>query len=109
MFIFRENPSRYNTSTGSSRSSSRNYNSPLSVSPHLSPRGGHLSSQFSPAGSALTPNYSAPFEVMNEGYFTAYPDMSTLRRRDDNADLHVVNQVSCSFSLTTQSLAGSID
>ncbi|KAJ8978432.1 hypothetical protein NQ317_019671 [Molorchus minor] len=59
--VQRENTPRVN-STGSSVNSSHNY-SPLSVSPHLSPRGpGSAPLGYSPGGSALTPYYSYPFE-----------------------------------------------
>lgn len=92
IFYFRENPGRHLSSTGSSRSSSRNYNSPLSVSPHLSPRGNP--SQYSPAGLALTPAYGAPFEVMHEGFFSEIPDFRAPRKQTGNLDEHVVNQVS---------------
>ncbi|KAK5646974.1 hypothetical protein RI129_005438 [Pyrocoelia pectoralis] len=84
--IQRENQGRHNTSTGSSRSSSRNYNSPLSVSPHLSPRGAYQ------GGSALTPTYNTPFEEIREGYFEEIPNIRAQRSRNDNVDVHVVNQ-----------------
>uniref|UniRef100_A0A1Y1L1N3 PDZ domain-containing protein n=1 Tax=Photinus pyralis TaxID=7054 RepID=A0A1Y1L1N3_PHOPY len=87
--VQRDHQARPNTSTGSSRSSSRNYGSPLSVSPHLSPRGGGAYH----AGSALMPTYGAPFEEMREGYFDEIPDIRGQRRRNDNIDVHVVNQV----------------
>ncbi|KAB0797773.1 hypothetical protein PPYR_08766 [Photinus pyralis] len=86
--VQRDHQARPNTSTGSSRSSSRNYGSPLSVSPHLSPRGGGAYH----AGSALMPTYGAPFEEMREGYFDEIPDIRGQRRRNDNIDVHVVNQ-----------------
>ncbi|KAF5299380.1 hypothetical protein FQR65_LT09421 [Abscondita terminalis] len=80
----------HNTSTGSSRSSSRNYGSPLSVSPHLSPRG--VSYHHSPGGAVLTPVYDVPFEEMREGYFSEIPDLKSKQVTNKNLDVHVVNQ-----------------
>ncbi|KAK4880639.1 hypothetical protein RN001_008785 [Aquatica leii] len=89
--VQRDNHGRHNTSTGSSRSSSRNYGSPLSLSPHLSPRatsGYHHGS----AATALTPIYDTPFEEMREGYFSEIPDIKSRQPRNNNIDVHVVNQ-----------------
>ncbi|KAF5288847.1 hypothetical protein FQA39_LY03726 [Lamprigera yunnana] len=87
--VQRDNHGKHNTSTGSSRSSSRNYSSPLSVSPHLSPRGMY---QHSPGGSALTPIYDSPFEEMREGFYQVIPDLKTRKSKNNNIDVHVENQ-----------------
>lgn len=97
-FYFRDNPGgRHNTSTGSSRTSSRNYSSPLSVSPHLSPRGGgyNPSPGASSAGSALTPIYTTPFTPLDDYHFTVneFGDARSPRKHTGNLDVHVVNQV----------------
>ena len=96
--VQRENPSRLNTSTASSRASSHNY-SPLSVSPHLSPRGGNLPTSpgaYSPAGSALTPVYTAPFTAIDDNYFYVH-ELGGKRNRgkgeEGNLDVHVTKQV----------------
>ena len=95
--VQRENPSRLNTSTASSRASSHNY-SPLSVSPHLSPRGGNLPTSpgaYSPAGSALTPVYTAPFTAIDDNYFYVH-ELGGKRNRgkgeEGNLDVHVTKQ-----------------
>lgn len=88
IFIFREHAPRQ---TGSSRTSSHNY-SPLSVSPHLSPRGpGYISPGYSPAGSALTPVYSAPLTPIDNNYFDTYEYDG--RRKDSQDEVHVTKQV----------------
>lgn len=95
-FNSRESTPRQNTSTGSSRTSSYNY-SPLSVSPHLSPKGNYsLPSPYSPAGSALTPYYSSPLTPLDDNYFdpVAYlPGAAKRSTTDDQQDIHVTNQV----------------
>ncbi|XP_057651134.1 PDZ and LIM domain protein 3 isoform X9 [Diorhabda carinulata] len=82
-------------STGSSRTSSHNY-SPLSVSPHLSPKGYTSSSGYSPAGSALTPYYSSPLTPIDNNYFEANEYGTTRREDDDQKDIHVTQQVASS-------------
>lgn len=90
--FFRENTPRHNTSTGSSRTSSHNY-SPLSVSPHLSPKGpGFTSPGYSPAGSALTPVYSAPMTPIDSNYFESY-EYEPGKKNEDQEDIHVTKQV----------------
>lgn len=90
--IFREHTPRQNTSTGSSLTSSHNY-SPLSVSPHLSPKGpGYTPSGYSPAGSALTPVYSSPLTPLDSNYFETYDYEH--RKNDDQENVHVTKQVS---------------
>lgn len=90
----RENPSRFNASTGSSVASSHNY-SPLSVSPHLSPRGGNLSSpqSYSPGGSALTPYYSSPMTSIDDNYFDTFDGGRRRGQANGNLDVHVTKQV----------------
>ncbi|XP_028143067.1 uncharacterized protein LOC114336873 isoform X2 [Diabrotica virgifera virgifera] len=78
-------------STGSSRTSSHNY-SPLSVSPHLSPKGYTVSSGYSPAGSALTPYYSTPLTPIDNNYFEVYEHDPKRRHEEDNKDVHVTQQ-----------------
>lgn len=78
-------------STGSSRTSSHNY-SPLSVSPHLSPKGYTSSSGYSPAGSALTPYYSSPLTPIDNNYFETNEYGTTRREDDDQKDIHVTQQ-----------------
>ncbi|XP_967133.1 PDZ and LIM domain protein 3 isoform X2 [Tribolium castaneum] len=91
--VQRENNPRHNTSTGSSRTSSHNY-SPLSVSPHLSPKGNYSTpSPYSPAGSALTPYYSSPLTPIDDNYFE--PVYYGSHKKQDTAngqDIHVTNQ-----------------
>ncbi|XP_028143069.1 PDZ and LIM domain protein 3 isoform X3 [Diabrotica virgifera virgifera] len=79
-------------STGSSRTSSHNY-SPLSVSPHLSPKGYTVSSGYSPAGSALTPYYSTPLTPIDNNYFEVYEHDPKRRHEEDNKDVHVTQQL----------------
>lgn len=78
-------------STGSSRTSSHNY-SPLSVSPHLSPKGYTSSSGYSPAGSALTPYYSSPLTPIDNNYFENNEYGTNRREEDDQKDIHVTQQ-----------------
>ncbi|CAG9827179.1 unnamed protein product [Diabrotica balteata] len=77
-------------STSSSRTSSHNY-SPLSVSPHQSPKGYTLSSGYSPAGSALMPYYSTALTPIDNNYFEVY-EYDPKRRDEDHKDLHVTQQ-----------------
>lgn len=90
----RENPNRFNASTGSSIASSHNY-SPLSVSPHLSPRGGNLPSpqSYSPGGSALTPYYSSPLTPLDDNYFEIADGNRRQKQQNGNLDVHVTKQV----------------
>jgi hypothetical protein len=92
--VQRENTPRQNTSTGSSRTSSHNY-SPLSVSPHLSPKGNYSTpSPYSPAGSALTPYYSSPLTPIDDNYFEPVTYTPGGRRTTARGqDIHVTNQV----------------
>ncbi|CAH1974708.1 unnamed protein product [Acanthoscelides obtectus] len=87
-----ESAPRQNSSTGSSRAS---YYSPLSVSPHLSPKGGPgyspYSPGYSPAGSALTPVYSTPLTPIDNNYFEVY-EHGHDRKRDSQGDIHVTKQ-----------------
>ncbi|KAJ8920675.1 hypothetical protein NQ315_004814 [Exocentrus adspersus] len=88
--VQRENTPRQNTSTGSSRTSSYNY-SPLSVSPHLSPRGpGYTPPGYSPGGSALTPYYSSPLTPIDNNYFEVYEPNQ--KRKGSQEDIHVTKQ-----------------
>lgn len=88
--VQRENTPRHNTSTGSSRTSSHNY-SPLSVSPHLSPRGpGSTPLGYSAGGSALTPYYSSPLAPIDHNYFETYEYEPS--RKGDDQDIHVTKQ-----------------
>jgi hypothetical protein len=91
--VQRENTPRQNTSTGSSRTSSHNY-SPLSVSPHLSPKGNYSTpSPYSPAGSALTPYYSSPLTPIDDNYFEPVTYTPGGRRTTARGqDIHVTNQ-----------------
>lgn len=90
--VHRENAPRHNTSTGSSRTSSHNY-SPLSVSPHLSPKGpGYTSPGYSPAGSALTPVYTLPMTPIDSNYFDSY-EYEPRRKTNNEEDVHVTKQV----------------
>lgn len=82
---------KHPTSTGSSRTSSHNY-SPLSVSPHLSPRG--TSSTYSPGGSALTPYYSSPLPPIDDNYFEVLDYSQGLQKRTEDGEIHVTKQVS---------------
>lgn len=98
MSLSRDNSSgKHNTSTASSRTSSRNYSSPLSLSPNSSPRGGnYLSpSMASPGGTALTPYYSSPLTPIDNYHFTVDEVYGRRRKRDDgNQEIHLTNQVS---------------
>ncbi|CAG9854072.1 unnamed protein product [Phyllotreta striolata] len=76
-------------STGSSRTSSHNY-SPLSISPHLSPKGA-VPSGYSPGGSALTPYYTTPLTPIDNNYFETY-EYDPKRRDDDQQETHVTKQ-----------------
>lgn len=90
--VQRESTPRQNASTGSSRTSSHNY-SPLSVSPHLSPRGpGVTSPVYSPGGSALTPYYSSPLASIDNNYFETY-EYDPQRKGETQQDIHVTKQV----------------
>ncbi|CAH1109191.1 unnamed protein product [Psylliodes chrysocephalus] len=84
--VQRENAPR---STGSSRTSSHNY-SPLSVSPHLSPKGS-IPSGYSPGGSALTPMYSSPLTPIDNNYFETY-EYEPNRKDNSQQEVHVTNQ-----------------
>ncbi|XP_044266978.1 PDZ and LIM domain protein Zasp isoform X5 [Tribolium madens] len=91
--VQRENNPRHNTSTGSSRTSSHNY-SPLSVSPHLSPKGNYSTpSPYSPAGSALTPYYSSPLTPIDDNYFEPVYYGNSRKNTANGQDIHVTNQV----------------
>lgn len=122
IFFFRDTSGHQNPSTGSSRTSSRNYNSPLSVSPHLSPRGvgnyaagnygagnygasnyggpgnysggGSTGSYLSPAGSALTPVYTTPFTPLDGYHFTVeeVPDFRHLNRGAASGDTTKIDE-----------------
>lgn len=109
VYYFRESgPGQNATSTGSSRASSRNYNTPLSISPHLSSAvgGGYglynqspSSSGVSPGGSALTPIYTTPLTPIDAYHFTVdeIPDIKAYRQslsHNPNLDEQLVNQVS---------------
>nr|CAH7739723.1 unnamed protein product [Callosobruchus chinensis] len=89
--VQRESAPRQNPSTGSSRTSY----SPLSVSPHLSPKGGAgyspYSPGYSPAGSALTPIYSSPLTPIDNNYFEAY-EYGHNKKRGSQEDIHVTKQ-----------------
>ncbi|XP_044266976.1 PDZ and LIM domain protein 3 isoform X3 [Tribolium madens] len=90
--VQRENNPRHNTSTGSSRTSSHNY-SPLSVSPHLSPKGNYSTpSPYSPAGSALTPYYSSPLTPIDDNYFEPVYYGNSRKNTANGQDIHVTNQ-----------------
>ncbi|XP_063914432.1 PDZ and LIM domain protein 3 isoform X2 [Zophobas morio] len=92
--VQRENTPRQNTSTGSSRTSSHNY-SPLSVSPHLSPKGNYFSSPapYSPAGSALTPYYSLPMTPVDDNYFESVTYSPGAKKGGTlDTDFHVTKQ-----------------
>ncbi|RZC34618.1 uncharacterized protein BDFB_002873, partial [Asbolus verrucosus] len=92
IFSCRENTPRQNTSTGSSRTSSHNY-SPLSVSPHLSPKGNYSTpSPYSPAGSALTPYYSSPLTPIDNNYFEPVTLIPGAKTTPSGQDIHVTNQ-----------------
>ncbi|XP_072401457.1 PDZ and LIM domain protein 3 isoform X3 [Diabrotica undecimpunctata] len=78
-------------STSSSRTSSHNY-SPLSVSPHQSPKGYTPSSGYSPAGSALMPYYSTALTPIDNNYFEVY-EYDPKRRDEDYKDVHVTQQL----------------
>nr|CAI5835417.1 unnamed protein product [Callosobruchus analis] len=86
-----ESAPRQNPSTGSSRASY----SPLSVSPHLSPKGGAgyspYSPGYSPAGSALTPTYSSPLTPIDNNYFEVY-EYGHNKKRGSQEDIHVTKQ-----------------
>ncbi|CAG9825286.1 unnamed protein product [Phaedon cochleariae] len=97
--VQREGTPRH-TSAGSSRTSSHNY-SPLSVSPHLSPKGGYSPSPkggyspspgYSPAGSALTPCFASPLTPIDNDYFDSYEYDPKDRSRDGQEDVHVTKQ-----------------
>ncbi|XP_065163246.1 PDZ and LIM domain protein Zasp isoform X4 [Atheta coriaria] len=79
-----------------SAGSSHTY-SPLSVSPHLSPRGGNVSSPsvYSPGALALQPYYGLPFTPLDHMHYTVEEAIPRhARNKDDpNTDVHVVNQV----------------
>ncbi|KAK9870491.1 hypothetical protein WA026_008049 [Henosepilachna vigintioctopunctata] len=77
------------TSTGSSRASSHNY-SPLSVSPHLSPRGGY--SNYSPGGSALTPYYSSPLTPIDDNFFDVLDPTHGSGRPHSEGEVHLTKQ-----------------
>ncbi|XP_065163244.1 PDZ and LIM domain protein 4 isoform X2 [Atheta coriaria] len=78
-----------------SAGSSHTY-SPLSVSPHLSPRGGNVSSPsvYSPGALALQPYYGLPFTPLDHMHYTVEEAIPRhARNKDDpNTDVHVVNQ-----------------
>lgn len=92
MFFFycRENNPRQNPS---SRTSSYTY-SPLSVSPHLSPKGPGYSpsSGYSTGGSALTPFYASPLTPVDNNYFDSY-EYGLEPKKGDQQDVHVTKQV----------------
>lgn len=90
--VQREAAPRHNTSTASSRTSSHNY-SPLSVSPHLSPKVPVYSPQsaYSPGGSALTPYYSSALTPIDNNYFDSY-EYSGPRKDTGGQDIHVTKQ-----------------
>ncbi|GLV41366.1 Z band alternatively spliced PDZ-motif protein 66 [Carabus blaptoides fortunei] len=91
--VQRETSNRHNTSTASSHCSSQ---TPLSISPNLSPRGPQQSFN-SPGGSAtymptLQPYHTEPFPVLSEGYYREYVPGSKPKRNEDEELEHVVNQ-----------------
>ncbi|XP_044750404.1 PDZ and LIM domain protein Zasp isoform X3 [Coccinella septempunctata] len=88
--VQRDTSVKHPTSTGSSRTSSHNY-SPLSVSPHLSPRG--TSSTYSPGGSALTPYYSSPLPPIDDNYFDVLDYTPGSHKRTEDGEIHVTKQV----------------
>ncbi|XP_019872001.2 PDZ and LIM domain protein 1 isoform X3 [Aethina tumida] len=90
--VQREANPRHNTSTASSRTSSAPY-SPLSVSPHLSPKGPGMSPGYSPGTPALTPYYSSAMTPL-DGYEFQVMEHGGARRRGDNSgeDVHVTQQ-----------------
>ncbi|XP_022901898.2 PDZ and LIM domain protein 3 isoform X4 [Onthophagus taurus] len=71
--------------------------SPLSVSPHLSPRGGGAVSSpgYSPGAPALTPYYSTPFTPLDDYHFSAQDNFGNFGggRGSEDPNLHVTNQV----------------
>lgn len=89
--VQRENPLR-KTNVPSSRTSSYTY-SPLSVSPHLSPKGPGYSpsSGYSTGGSALTPVYTSPLTPIDNNYFESY-EYGLEPKKDDQQDVHVTKQ-----------------
>ncbi|XP_045470416.1 PDZ and LIM domain protein 3 isoform X1 [Harmonia axyridis] len=87
--VQRDTSLKHPTSTGSSRASSHNY-SPLSVSPHLSPRG--PPSTYSPGGSALTPYYSSPLPSIDDNYFDVLDYNPGSHRRTEDGEVHVTKQ-----------------
>ncbi|XP_023025516.1 PDZ_signaling and DUF4749 domain-containing protein Zasp66 isoform X5 [Leptinotarsa decemlineata] len=91
--VQRENAPRQATSTGSSRTSSHNY-SPLSVSPHLSPKG-YTPPGYSPGAPALTPYYSSPLTPIDNNYFDPY-EYDPTRKEDGEEDIHLTKQVASS-------------
>ncbi|XP_023025525.1 PDZ_signaling and DUF4749 domain-containing protein Zasp66 isoform X6 [Leptinotarsa decemlineata] len=88
--VQRENAPRQATSTGSSRTSSHNY-SPLSVSPHLSPKG-YTPPGYSPGAPALTPYYSSPLTPIDNNYFDPY-EYDPTRKEDGEEDIHLTKQL----------------
>ncbi|KAL3282570.1 hypothetical protein HHI36_005748 [Cryptolaemus montrouzieri] len=87
--VQRDTSQKHPTSTGSSRTSSHNY-SPLSVSPHLSPRG--PSSNYSPGASALNPYYSLPFTPLDNDYFEVLDYAPGSRKPNSDGEIHVTKQ-----------------
>nr|XP_022901898.1 PDZ and LIM domain protein 3 isoform X4 [Onthophagus taurus] len=71
--------------------------SPLSVSPHLSPRGGGAVSSpgYSPGAPALTPYYSTPFTPLDDYHFSVQDNFGNFGggRGSEDPNLHVTNQV----------------
>nr|XP_022901895.1 PDZ and LIM domain protein 3 isoform X1 [Onthophagus taurus] len=70
--------------------------SPLSVSPHLSPRGGGAVSSpgYSPGAPALTPYYSTPFTPLDDYHFSVQDNFGNFGggRGSEDPNLHVTNQ-----------------
>ncbi|XP_017768014.1 PREDICTED: PDZ and LIM domain protein 3 isoform X2 [Nicrophorus vespilloides] len=81
---------RNRAAPGSAGSSHHTY-SPLSVSPHLSPRGTTGASPYSPGAPALQPYYSLPFTPLDHFHYSVDEQFPT-PKKDTDGDIHVVNQ-----------------
>ncbi|CAH0557620.1 unnamed protein product [Brassicogethes aeneus] len=92
--VQREVAPRQPHSTGSSRTGSAPY-SPLSVSPHLSPRGpAGMSPGYSPGAPALSPYYSSPMTALDSYHFDVSEYGGARRNEGDGQqEPHVTKQV----------------
>ncbi|CAH0557621.1 unnamed protein product [Brassicogethes aeneus] len=91
--VQREVAPRQPHSTGSSRTGSAPY-SPLSVSPHLSPRGpAGMSPGYSPGAPALSPYYSSPMTALDSYHFDVSEYGGARRNEGDGQqEPHVTKQ-----------------